>query len=68
MGIAPTLSKRKALLTMARPLRIEYAGAFYHVTSRGDRREAIYEDSIDRLMFLDFFTKAIGRHMLSRKI
>ncbi|MBA3493734.1 MAG: hypothetical protein H0T87_06330 [Gammaproteobacteria bacterium] len=24
---------------MARPLRIEYAGAVYHITSRGDRRE-----------------------------
>lgn len=33
---------------MARPLRIEYAGAVYHVTSRGDRREAIYLDDKDR--------------------
>jgi len=29
---------------MARPLRIEVEGGMYHVTSRGDRREAIYED------------------------
>lgn len=28
---------------MTRPLRIEFPGAVYHVTSRGDRREAIYE-------------------------
>ena len=27
---------------MARPLRLEYAGALYHVTFRGDRREDIY--------------------------
>ena len=27
---------------MARPLRIEFSGALYHITSRGDRREAIY--------------------------
>jgi hypothetical protein len=27
---------------MARPLRLEFAGALYHVTSRGDRRETIY--------------------------
>ena len=27
---------------MSRPLRIEFPGAVYHVTSRGDRREAIY--------------------------
>ena len=38
---------------MARPLRIEFPGAFYHVTSRGDRREAIYEDDEDRVAFLD---------------
>jgi hypothetical protein len=29
---------------MARPLRIEFAGALYHVTSRGDGQEAIYMD------------------------
>ena len=33
---------------MARPLRIELAGGLYHVTSRGDRREAIYRDDEDR--------------------
>lgn len=38
---------------MARPLRIEYAGALYHVTSRGDRREDIYLDDEDRLDWLD---------------
>ena len=35
-------------MQMARPLRIEYAGALYHVTSRGDRREDIYFDDGDR--------------------
>ncbi|HJW55366.1 MAG TPA: transposase [Burkholderiaceae bacterium] len=29
---------------MARPLRLEFAGAVYHVTSRGGRREDIYLD------------------------
>ena len=29
---------------MARPLRIEFAGGLYHVTSRGDRREDIFLD------------------------
>lgn len=38
---------------MARPLRIEFTGALYHVTSRGDRREAIYEDDADRTRFLE---------------
>ncbi len=33
---------------MARPLRIEYAGALYHVTSRGNAQEAIYREDKDR--------------------
>lgn len=37
---------------MARPLRIELAGGLYHVTSRGDRREAIYLDDRDRRQWL----------------
>jgi REP element-mobilizing transposase RayT len=37
---------------MARPLRLEFAGALYHVTSRGDRRENIYEIDHDRQAFL----------------
>jgi putative transposase len=31
---------------MSRPLRIEFPGAIYHVTSRGDRREPIYQDDV----------------------
>jgi putative transposase len=38
---------------MARPLRIEYPGAIYHVLSRGDRREAIFRTEADRKLFLD---------------
>ncbi len=37
---------------MARPIRIEFPGALYHVTSRGDRQEDIYEDDEDRQCFL----------------
>lgn len=37
---------------MSRPLRTEFAGALYHITSRGDRREDIYEDDEDRQSFL----------------
>ena len=33
---------------MARPLRIEYAGALYHITSRGNAQEAIYRNDEDR--------------------
>jgi putative transposase len=38
---------------MSRPLRLEVAGALYHVTSRGDRREDIYESDADRQSFLN---------------
>ena len=38
---------------MARKIRIEYAGAIYHVMNRGDRREAIYKDDADRKRFLE---------------
>ncbi len=38
---------------MTRPLRIEFPGALYHVTARGDRREDIFEDDEDRSLFLE---------------
>jgi len=41
---------------MTRALRLEYTGALYHITSRGDRREDIYEDDIDRITFLDLLS------------
>lgn len=40
---------------MARPLRLEFEGALYHITSRGDRRENIYETDADRQAFLAIF-------------
>lgn len=46
---------------MARPLRIEFPGAIYHVTSRGDRREAIYRDELDRVTQLDVIAQAADR-------
>ena len=46
---------------MARPLRIEFPDAIYHVTSRGDRREIIFEDDIDRQCFLDVVGEALAR-------
>ena len=38
---------------MARPLRIEYPGAFYHVMSRGNSRQDIFITDGDRKTFLD---------------
>ncbi|MDA2920946.1 transposase [Desulfobacterota bacterium AH_259_B03_O07] len=37
---------------MARPLRIQYPGALYHITSRGKERKKIYLDDSERKKFL----------------
>jgi len=47
---------------MARPLRIEFAGALYHITSRGNARENIYRDNSDRDSFLELLYKTNMRH------
>jgi REP element-mobilizing transposase RayT len=38
---------------MARPLRIQYPHAYYHVTCRGNDRRSIYRDDRDRELFLE---------------
>ena len=38
---------------MARKLRVQYPGAVYHVMSRGDRREDIFEDDQDRQRLIE---------------
>ena len=47
---------------MARPLRLEYPGALYHVTARGNAREAIFADDQDRKIFLAILGKVVERH------
>ena len=47
---------------MARPLRIEYPGAVYHLTARGNRQEAIFQDEEDRLEFLVILNKTVHRY------
>ncbi|MCL5808769.1 MAG: transposase [Deltaproteobacteria bacterium] len=46
---------------MARPLRIEFAGAVYHVTSRGNGRQRIFLDDHDNRKFLELLGKTIER-------
>ena len=46
---------------MSRPLRIEFPGAVYHVTSRGDRREPIFDDDADRQLLLSVLAHGMGR-------
>ncbi len=47
---------------MSRPLRIEFAHGFYHVTSRGDGREAIFLEDGDRAVFLDVLAETRKRY------
>lgn len=47
---------------MARPLRIEYPGAVYHITSRGNARQDIYIDDADRKLFLDVLTATVLKY------
>jgi putative transposase len=46
---------------MARPLRLEFAGAVYHVTSRGDRREDIFLDDEDRQIWMNVLSLVCER-------
>lgn len=46
---------------MARPLRLEFPGALYHVMSRGNRRETIYVSPADFQVFLDVLGDACER-------
>ncbi len=46
---------------MARPLRIEYPGAFYHVTSRGNEGKKIYNSDKDKERFLHYLNNAHQR-------
>ena len=46
---------------MSRLLRLEYAGALYHVTSRGNERKAIFLEACDFEFFLDVLDKVCLR-------
>ncbi len=47
---------------MVRPLRVEYPGALYHVTSRGNRREEIYLSTEDKVLFLAILADTCEKH------
>jgi putative transposase len=49
---------------MARPLRIEAAGCWYHVTTRGNERRAIFRQDADRRKFLELLAEAAERFEL----
>jgi putative transposase len=45
---------------MARPLRVEYEGAVYHVAVRGHARQAIFRDDADREHFVRVLAESVG--------
>ena len=47
---------------MARPLRIEYPGAYYHVTTRGNEQKEIFKSQKDREKFLSYLESAVVRY------
>jgi len=47
---------------MARPLRIEFPGAVYHLTARGNRRENIFFSDEDREGFLQILDRTVSRY------
>jgi len=47
---------------MARPLRIEYPGAVYHVTSRSNARQAIFLSDADRQTFFDVLAHTVQKY------
>ncbi|HVM61411.1 MAG TPA: transposase, partial [Verrucomicrobiae bacterium] len=49
---------------MARPIRIEVPGGWYHVTARGNERKAIFRDVADRGRFLQLLEESVGRFAL----
>jgi len=44
---------------MARPLRVQYPGAVYHVTARGNDRRAIFEDDASRVHWVELLKAAL---------
>lgn len=47
---------------MSRPLRVEYPGAFYHVTSRGNERRTVFQSNRDREKYLSYVEAAHERY------
>lgn len=47
---------------MSRPLRIEYPGAFYHVTFRGNERKMVFQSTRDREKYLSYLESAHHRY------
>ncbi len=51
-------------ITMARPLRLSFENAVYHITARGNRKENIFYSNRDRNVFLDKMNETFGKYSL----
>jgi putative transposase len=49
---------------MARALRIQFDGALYHVTSRGNEKRAIFKDNRDRLRLLEILKLSLSNYQV----
>ncbi len=47
---------------MARPIRVEYEGAVYHVVARGNERQRIFRSDKDRFMFLSTLQEMVSQY------
>ncbi len=49
---------------MARPLRIYYSNAVYHITARGNERKAIVQDDVDRERFVQILADMVAQYQV----
>ena len=49
---------------MARPLRIQFPGALYHITNRGNNRESLFKDDDDRKAFLTILAQSVDTYQI----
>jgi len=61
-GSVIDINSLKAVWDMARALRITFEGAFYHVTSRGNERRAVFKSKRDREKFIEYLETATERY------
>jgi REP element-mobilizing transposase RayT len=58
------ITGRKGVAQMARPLRIQYPGAFYHVMHRGNAGSDLFKSEKDREKLLQYFGQAVERYAI----
>jgi REP element-mobilizing transposase RayT len=58
-------SEGKMVLAMARPLRIQFEDAIYHVMSRGNERQSVFRSEEDRQQFVTLLERSCARYQVS---